>query len=51
MRDAAALADRLGALWSDPQRRRAQGEELLARARERHSQERYLSELLGIYGR
>jgi glycosyltransferase involved in cell wall biosynthesis len=51
MRDAAALADRLGALWSDPQRRREDGEELLARARERHSQERYLTELLGIYGR
>jgi glycosyltransferase involved in cell wall biosynthesis len=51
MRDAAALADRLDALWSDPQRRREQGEQLLARARERHSQERYLEELLAIYGR
>jgi glycosyltransferase involved in cell wall biosynthesis len=49
MRDAAALADRLGALWSDPQRRREDGEELLARVRERHSQERYLETLLRIY--
>jgi glycosyltransferase involved in cell wall biosynthesis len=51
MRDAGALADRLGALWSDPQRRRQEGEELLARVRERHSQERYLAELLAVYGR
>jgi glycosyltransferase involved in cell wall biosynthesis len=49
MGDTAALADRLGGLWSDPQRRRDEGEQLLARARERHSQERYLADLLRIY--
>jgi glycosyltransferase involved in cell wall biosynthesis len=49
--DASALAERLGTLWSDPWRRREEGEQLLARARERHSEQRYLSDLLAIYGR
>jgi glycosyltransferase involved in cell wall biosynthesis len=49
--DADALADRMRALWSDPWRRREEGEQLLARASERHSQQRYLSDLLGIYER
>jgi glycosyltransferase involved in cell wall biosynthesis len=49
MGDAAALADRLRALWSDPDRRRREGEELRARARERHSEQRYLQDLLAIY--
>jgi glycosyltransferase involved in cell wall biosynthesis len=49
--DAAALAERLSALWRDPERRRREGEELLRRARERHGEARYLDELLAIYAR
>ncbi|MEA2379935.1 MAG: hypothetical protein QOD13_3842 [Thermoleophilaceae bacterium] len=49
--DASALAERLSVLWSDPGRRREDGEQLLARARERHSEERYVSDLLGLYER
>ena len=49
--DATALAERLAELWSDPWRRREQGEQLLARAFERHSEQRYLSDLLAIYER
>jgi glycosyltransferase involved in cell wall biosynthesis len=47
--DAGALAERLGALWSDPARRREDGEALLTRARERHSEQRYLDDLLQVY--
>ena len=43
--------ERAHALWSDPWRRREQGEQLLARAFERHSEQRYLSDLLAIYER
>jgi glycosyltransferase involved in cell wall biosynthesis len=49
MADAAALAELLRALWSDPDRRRNEGQELLARVRERHSEQRYLHDLLAIY--
>ena len=49
--DATALAERLAELWSDPWRRHEQGEQLLARAFERHSEQRYLSDLLAIYER
>jgi glycosyltransferase involved in cell wall biosynthesis len=49
--DTAALAERMGELWSDPGRRREEGEQLLAVATERHSERRYLSDLLGIYER
>jgi glycosyltransferase involved in cell wall biosynthesis len=49
MGDAAALAERLRRLWSDPEHRRREGEELLARVRERHSEQRYLGDLLAIY--
>ena len=49
--DTAALAERMGELWSDPWRRREEGEQLLAVATERHSERRYLSDLLGIYER
>ena len=45
------LARRLRELWDDPARRRAEGDALLARARERHSQERWTADLLAIYGR
>jgi glycosyltransferase involved in cell wall biosynthesis len=49
--DAEAVARRLGELWDDPQRRRSEGEALLARARERHSEDRYLNGLLTLYER
>jgi glycosyltransferase involved in cell wall biosynthesis len=49
--DAHALAERLRALWDDPERRAADGEALLARAREHHGEERYVRELTGLYER
>jgi glycosyltransferase involved in cell wall biosynthesis len=49
--DPSALAERMRALWHDPERRRAVGEGLLARARDGHSEERYLRDLLGLYER
>jgi glycosyltransferase involved in cell wall biosynthesis len=49
--DAAALAERLGSLWEDAELRRAEGDALLARARERHSEDAYLRRLLGLYER
>ena len=49
--DANALAERMRALWSDPWQRREEGEQLLARASERHSERRYLADLLEIYAR
>ena len=49
--DAGALAERMRALWSDPWRRREEGERLLARALERHSELRYVTDLLAIYER
>ncbi len=45
------LARRLRELWDDPERRRAEGEALLTRARERHSQEGWTAGLLALYGR
>jgi glycosyltransferase involved in cell wall biosynthesis len=49
MADAPALAEAMRVLWSDPDRRRREGEDLLARVRERHSEQRYLQDLLAIY--
>ena len=49
--DAAAMADRMRALWGDPDRRRQEGEALLGRAREHHSEERYVGGLLALYER
>lgn len=48
--DGVALAARLTDLWSDPDARRQEGERLLARVRGQHSERRYLSDLLAIYG-
>ena len=48
-RDARALADAMRALWDDPARRRADGEELLASARARFGERRYVDELLAVY--
>jgi glycosyltransferase involved in cell wall biosynthesis len=50
-RDTNAFAARLAELWSDPGLREAEGGELLARARERHGEERYTAALLDLYGR
>ena len=47
--DGAAFAARLAGLWTDERSRQAEGEELLARARERHGEERYVRELLDLY--
>jgi glycosyltransferase involved in cell wall biosynthesis len=47
--DTDTFAARLAALWSEPDARRADGEQLLARARERHGEERYVRDLLGLY--
>ncbi len=49
--DGDAFAARLAALWGDARLRQAEGEELLARARERHGEERYVHDLLRLYGR
>jgi glycosyltransferase involved in cell wall biosynthesis len=51
MGDPDALGERLRALWDDPARRAADGDVLLARARERHSEERYTAALRGLYER
>jgi glycosyltransferase involved in cell wall biosynthesis len=51
LNDPEALAARLRELWDDPEGRREEGDALLARARERHSEERYTRALLGIYER
>jgi glycosyltransferase involved in cell wall biosynthesis len=49
MNDPGALASRLRSLWDEPEQRRSEGESLLARAREAHSQERYTAALLDLY--
>ena len=48
-RDPRALATAMRALWDHPERRRAEGEALLARARERFGEARYVDELLAVY--
>jgi glycosyltransferase involved in cell wall biosynthesis len=48
-KDAAALAERMRALWDDPERRRREGEAGIARVRERFGERRYLDELLSVY--
>ena len=50
-RDGAALARRVAALWADPGRRADEGDALIARARERHSQPRYTGDLAALYER
>jgi len=49
--DADALARRLRILWDDAGRRRAEGDELIARARERHSEDTHRGRLLDLYAR
>jgi len=48
--DIPAFAARVGALWHDSAARAAEGDALIARARERHSRERYTADLLSLYG-
>jgi glycosyltransferase involved in cell wall biosynthesis len=49
--DPVPLAARMAALWESPQLRRTEGDELIARARAGHSEERYVSVLLDVYSR
>jgi glycosyltransferase involved in cell wall biosynthesis len=49
--DAGALAARLGELWHDPERRRVEGDELIARVRDSYSEERFTARLLDLYAR
>jgi glycosyltransferase involved in cell wall biosynthesis len=49
--DPDALAARLSELWTEPERRRGEGEALIQRARERHGEDRYTRALLRLYGR
>ena len=51
MGDPDALAARLAELWAQPALRDEQGRVLIERARERHSEERYVRELLELYAR
>jgi glycosyltransferase involved in cell wall biosynthesis len=49
--DALALAGRMEDLWDDPRLRRAEGDALIERARERYGEERYVAALLDLYAR
>lgn len=49
--DQDALSARLAVLWEDAGARAVEGERLLARARERHGEERWVAELLELYAR
>ena len=49
--DPHAVAARMRQLWCDPDRRRSEGEALMVRAREGHSEERYVERLLDVYRR
>jgi glycosyltransferase involved in cell wall biosynthesis len=49
--DPVALAARMSALWQDAELRRAEGDELIARARAGHREELYVSRLLELYSR
>ena len=49
--DPHAVAARMRQLWCEPERRRSEGEALIARAREGHSEERYVERLLDVYRR
>ena len=47
--DPRALARAMSALWADPDRRRTEGDALIARARERFGERRYVDDLLALY--
>jgi glycosyltransferase involved in cell wall biosynthesis len=44
-----AFLARVAALWAEPEARAAEGDALIARAHERHSRERYATDLLTLY--
>jgi glycosyltransferase involved in cell wall biosynthesis len=46
-----ALARRMRELWAAPERRHTEGEALIARAREHHSEKRFTRDLLALYDR
>jgi glycosyltransferase involved in cell wall biosynthesis len=48
--DPHALAARMHRLLADPERRRGEGEALIARARAGHAEERYVARMLDLYG-
>ena len=50
-RDPPALQARIRSLWHDPRARVAEGDALIARARERHSRQRHVRDLLDLYSR
>ena len=47
--DAGTLAERMRVLWDDPERRRAEGDALIARAHRNHTEERFVERLLALY--
>ncbi len=47
--DIPAFAARVAKLWEDPAARAAEGDAAIARARERHSLDRYTADLLALY--
>jgi glycosyltransferase involved in cell wall biosynthesis len=47
--DPSALAARMSALWADPESRRREGDELIARVRAHHSEQAYVERLLAVY--
>jgi glycosyltransferase involved in cell wall biosynthesis len=49
--DALALAARMQDLWAEPDRRAAEGDAAIARAREQFGEERYVRDLLALYRR
>ena len=50
-RDPPALQGRIRSLWDDPRARETEGDALIARARERHSRQRHVRDLLDLYSR
>jgi glycosyltransferase involved in cell wall biosynthesis len=48
-KDAAALAARMRALYDDPEARRREGDDGIARAMTRFGEQRYISDLLATY--
>jgi glycosyltransferase involved in cell wall biosynthesis len=49
--DPHALAARVRKLWRDPERRREHGKSLMTRARDAHSEQRYMARLEDVYAR
>jgi len=49
--DTDALTSRLAELWADPERRRVEGDALIARTRARYTEERFTRDLLDLYAR